>query len=67
MKISMVMKFIKKNSILPISQIDIQKENINTSKTNKSYMYIKPEPLDKQLKLMEEGKIQHTLIIKNDI
>ena len=63
----MVMKYIKKNSILPVSQVDIQKENTNTSKTNKSYMYIKPDPLDKQIKLMEEGKLQHTLIIKNDI
>ena len=63
----MIMKYIKKKSILPVSQVDIQKENSYTSKTNKSYMYIKPEPLDKQLKLMEEGKIQHTLIIKNDI
>jgi len=57
-------KYIKKPSILPLTQIAIQPENTQYKK--KSQMYIKLEPFDQQIKLMEEGKLQHnTLNIKS--
>ena len=55
-------KYIKKTSILPLTQIGIQYETTNKIKTNQSHMYIKLEPFDQQIKLMEEGKLQHNII-----
>ena len=62
----MLFKHFKKDAILPLTQLEIQKqlqkENINNPKVNKSYMYIKYDPSDIKIKLMEEGKLQQKII-----
>jgi hypothetical protein len=66
MKIPNIYKYIQKSPILPVSLNDTDcKINMNTKYSNNIHTLIKHDKFNKQLIMMEEGRIKHNYVIVN--